>query len=56
VPDFVRQRSSVTLSPAILPTVQRPAAGNQRRPFEPLRKGIDLGRDALVHPAVKGMA
>ncbi|MFC4526871.1 hypothetical protein ISN76_09230 [Dyella halodurans] len=54
--DFVRQRSSMALSPAILPLVQRPAAGNQRRPIEPLRQGIDLGRDVLVHPAVKGMA
>ncbi|WP_445146990.1 hypothetical protein [Dyella sp. Tek66A03] len=36
--------------------VQRLAAGNEWRQFEPLPWGIDLGGDGLVHPAVKGMA
>jgi alanine dehydrogenase len=36
--------------------VQRLAAGNEWRQFEPLPRGIDLGGDGLVHPAVKGMA
>jgi alanine dehydrogenase len=45
----------VAISAAILPYVQRLAAGNEWRQFEPLRGGINIDGGELVHPALKGM-
>ncbi len=55
MPGAVPQTSSVAISAAILPYVQRLAAGNEWRQFEPLRGGINVDGGELVHPALKGM-
>ncbi len=55
MPGAVPQTSSQAISAAILPYVQRLAAGPQWREFEPLRRGINVDRGELIHPALKGM-
>jgi alanine dehydrogenase len=55
MPGAVPQTSSVAISAAILPYVQRLAGGNEWRQFEPLRGGINVDNGELVHPALKGM-
>lgn len=54
-PPVVAQTSSVAISAAILPYVQRLAGGNEWRQFEPLQGGINVDNGELVHPALKGM-
>ncbi|WP_205746292.1 hypothetical protein [Dyella amyloliquefaciens] len=49
------QASSVAISAAILPYVQRLAGGNESCQFEPLQRGINVDNGELVHPALKGM-
>jgi alanine dehydrogenase len=56
MPGAVPQTSSQAISAAILPYVQRLAAGEGWRQFEPLRKGINVEAGELVHPALKGAA
>jgi alanine dehydrogenase len=55
MPGAVPQTSSVAISAAILPYVQRLAAGNEWRQFEPLKIGINVDGGKLVHPALQGM-
>jgi alanine dehydrogenase len=55
MPGAVPQTSSVAISAAILPYVQRLAAGNEWREFEPLKVGINVDGGKLVHPALQGM-
>jgi alanine dehydrogenase len=55
MPGAVPQTSSVAISAAILPYVQRLAAGNEWRDFEPLKVGINIDGGKLVHPALQGM-
>jgi len=56
MPGAVPQTSSLAISAAILPYVQRLAGGEQWRQFEPLRGGINVDAGKLVHPALQGMA
>ncbi|MET0330222.1 MAG: alanine dehydrogenase [Dyella sp.] len=56
MPGAVPQTSSTAISAAILPYVQRLAAGSEWRQFEPLASGINIDGGKLVHPALKGMA
>lgn len=55
MPGAVPQTSSQAISAAILPYVQRLAAGKQWREFEPLKRGINVEASEIVHPALKGM-
>ena len=55
MPGAVPQTSSVAISAAILPYVQRLAAGNEWREFGPLKIGINIDGGKLVHPALQGM-
>jgi len=55
MPGAVPQTSSQAISAAILPYVQRLAAGNEWRDFAPLRVGINVADGKLVHPALQGM-
>ena len=55
MPGAVPQTSSVAISAAILPYVQRLATGNEWRDFAPLRDGINVDGGKLVHPALQGM-
>jgi alanine dehydrogenase len=55
MPGAVPQTSSVAISAAILPYVQRLAGGNAWREFEPLKVGINIDGGKLVHPALQGM-
>ena len=55
MPGAVPQTSSVAISAAILPYVQRLAGGSEWRQFEPLRAGINIDDGRLVHPALQGM-
>ena len=55
MPGAVPQTSSQAISAAILPYVQRMAAGSQWREFEPLRRGINVDNGQIVHPALKGL-
>jgi alanine dehydrogenase len=55
MPGAVPQTSSVAISAAILPYVQRLAAGNEWREFAPLAGGINVDGGKLVHPALQGM-
>jgi alanine dehydrogenase len=55
MPGAVPQTSSVAISAAILPYVQRLAAGNEWREFAPLSGGINVDGGKLVHPALQGM-
>ncbi|MEO8670868.1 MAG: alanine dehydrogenase [Tahibacter sp.] len=56
MPGAVPQTSSQAISAAILPYVQRMAAGPQWREYEPLRRGINVDGGQIVHPALKGSA
>jgi alanine dehydrogenase len=55
MPGAVPQTSSVAISAAILPYVQRLAGGNEWREFAPLAGGINVDGGKLVHPALQGM-
>ncbi|KZC15343.1 alanine dehydrogenase [Rhodanobacter sp. FW510-R12] len=55
MPGAVPQTSSLAISAAILPYVQRLAAGNEWRRFAPLNSGINVDDGKLVHPALQGM-
>ena len=55
MPGAVPQTSSQAISAAILPYVQRLAAGKSWREHEPLRRGINVEAGAIVHPALKGL-
>jgi alanine dehydrogenase len=55
MPGAVPQTSSVAISAAILPYVQRLAAGDGWRDYAPLRAGINVDGGKLVHPALQGM-
>ncbi|MEP7185958.1 MAG: alanine dehydrogenase [Rhodanobacter sp.] len=55
MPGAVPQTSSLAISAAILPYVQRLASGNEWREYEPLRVGINVDGGKLVHPALQGM-
>ena len=54
MPGAVPQTSSVAISAAILPYVQRLAGGKEWREFEPLKRGINVDGGEIVHPALKG--
>ncbi|HEU4669660.1 MAG TPA: alanine dehydrogenase [Dyella sp.] len=54
MPGAVPQTSSLAISAAILPYVQRLAAGNEWRDFAPLKAGINVDGGKLVHPALLG--
>ena len=56
MPGAVPQTSSLAISAAILPHVQRLAAGKAWRDHAPLRAGINVEAGQLVHPALKGTA
>jgi alanine dehydrogenase len=55
MPGAVQQTSSQAISAAILPYVQRMAAGSSWREHEPLRVGINVEGGQIVHPALKDM-
>ncbi len=55
MPGAVPQTSSLAISAAILPYVQRLAAGSEWRRFAPLNSGINVDGGKLVHPALQGM-
>ncbi|KZC33992.1 MULTISPECIES: alanine dehydrogenase [Rhodanobacter] len=55
MPGAVPQTSSLAISAAILPYVQRLAAGSGWRQFAPLSSGINVDGGKLVHPALQGM-
>ena len=55
MPGAVPQTSSLAISAAILPYVQRLAAGSEWRQFAPLADGINIDGGKLVHPALQGM-
>jgi alanine dehydrogenase len=55
MPGAVPQTSSLAISAAILPYVQRLAGGDDWRDFEPLKKGINVDGGKLVHPALQGV-
>ncbi len=55
MPGAVPQTSSQAISAAILPYVQRLAAGKDWREYEPLRRGINVEGGKIVHPALKGL-
>jgi alanine dehydrogenase len=55
MPGAVPQTSSVAISAAILPYVQRLAAGDQWREHAALAGGINVENGKLVHPALQGM-
>lgn len=55
MPGAVPQTSSMAISAAILPYVQRLAAGDPWRRFGPLLGGINVDAGKLVHPALQGM-
>ncbi|HET6587086.1 MAG TPA: alanine dehydrogenase [Oleiagrimonas sp.] len=53
MPGSVPQTSTLAISAAILPYVQRMAAGSAWRDFAPLRDGINVENGEVVHPALK---
>lgn len=53
MPGAVPQTSTLAISAAILPYVQRMAAGDAWREYAPLRRGINVEKGELVHPALK---
>lgn len=55
MPGAVPQTSTVAISAAILPYVQRMAGGDDWRSYEPLKAGINVDGGKLVHPALQGM-
>ncbi len=54
MPGAVPQTSTLAISAAILPYVQRMAGGDAWRDFAPLREGLNVENGELVHPALKG--
>jgi alanine dehydrogenase len=52
MPGAVPQTSSMAISAAILPYVQRLAGGNQWRDYAPLKAGINVEGGKIVHPAL----
>ncbi len=54
MPGAVPQTSSQAICAAILPYVQRLAAGRAWRKFEPLKSGINVENGKVVHPALLG--
>ncbi len=56
MPGSVPQTSTLAISAAIVPYVQRMAAGEAWRDFAPLRGGINVDNGELVHPALKAAA
>jgi alanine dehydrogenase len=54
MPGAVPQTSSQAICAAILPYVQRLAAGSDWRSHGPLAGGINVENGAIVHPALKG--
>jgi alanine dehydrogenase len=56
MPGAVPQTSSTAISAAILPYVQRLAAGNEWRDHAALAGGINIEAGKVVHPALQGMA
>ncbi|MDQ7997990.1 MAG: NAD(P)-binding domain-containing protein, partial [Luteibacter sp.] len=56
MPGAVPQTSSTAISAAILPYVQRLAAGDAWRDHAPLAAGINIEGGKLVHPALQGVA
>ena len=54
MPGAVPQTSSHAICAAILPYVQRLAAGNEWRQYAPLRGGINVEAGKVVHPALLG--
>jgi alanine dehydrogenase len=56
MPGAVPQTSSTAISAAILPYVQRLAAGNGWRDYAPLAAGINIENGKIVHPALQGVA
>jgi len=55
MPGAVPQTSSQAISAAILPYVQRLAKGSSWRDLESLKRGINIDKGEIVHPALKGM-
>ena len=55
MPGAVPRTSSQAISAAILPYVQRLAAGPSWRDHAPLAKGVNVQGGELIHPALKGM-
>ncbi|HEX7339507.1 MAG TPA: alanine dehydrogenase [Rhodanobacteraceae bacterium] len=53
MPGSVPETSTLAISAAILPYVQRMAAGNAWREFAPLAGGINVDHGEIVHPALK---
>ncbi len=54
MPGAVPQTSTLAISAAILPYVQRMAAGDAWRDYAPLREGLNVENGEVVHPALKG--
>ena len=52
MPGAVPQTSSMAISAAILPYVQRLAGGDQWRDYAPLKAGINVEGGKIVHPAL----
>ena len=55
MPGAVPQTSSLAISAAILPYVQRLAAGPAWRDYAPLVSGINVEAGKIIHPALQGM-
>lgn len=55
MPGAVPQTSSLAISAAILPYVQRLAAGAAWRDYTPLVSGINVEAGKIIHPALQGM-
>ena len=55
MPGAVPQTSSRAISAAILPYVQRLAAGPEWRDYAPLSSGINVEAGHVVHPALEGV-
>jgi len=53
MPGAVPQTSSQAICAAILPYVQRLAGDKHWRKYEPLKRGINVERGKIVHPALK---
>lgn len=53
MPGAVPQTSTLAISAAILPYVQRMAGGDAWRDFAPLREGLNVENGEVVHPALK---
>ena len=56
MPGAVPQTSSLAISAAILPYVQRLAPATNWREYDAAAVGINVDGGKLVHPALQGMA